>query len=195
MSGPSTQPDPIGLAGGLNLYGYAGGDPVNFSDPFGLCVDKDVNCENLVRMLRAQRGSEFQAAADRYDAQTTGRVHFYSRELNTSRWDAHNVDGDPKTFSLGNTRGAGGDVFLRGDVSTEDFLLTAVHESIHLAGSRSEGAAWHAAWNAYNQLSPRGQGAAMWNAAAFNQMWGGGFGRPLPASTTEPQTPQRPYNP
>jgi hypothetical protein len=25
------------LAGGLNLYGYAGGDPINFSDPFGLC--------------------------------------------------------------------------------------------------------------------------------------------------------------
>jgi hypothetical protein len=38
-SGPSTQPDPIGLAGGLNLYGYAGGDPINFSDPFGLCPD------------------------------------------------------------------------------------------------------------------------------------------------------------
>ncbi len=32
-----TQQDPIGLAGGLNLYGFAGGDPVNFSDPFGLC--------------------------------------------------------------------------------------------------------------------------------------------------------------
>ena len=31
--------DPIGLAGGLNLYGYAGGDPVNFSDPFGLCPE------------------------------------------------------------------------------------------------------------------------------------------------------------
>lgn len=27
----------MGLAGGLNLYGFAGGDPVNFSDPFGLC--------------------------------------------------------------------------------------------------------------------------------------------------------------
>ncbi|HEX7595428.1 MAG TPA: RHS repeat-associated core domain-containing protein, partial [Gemmatimonadaceae bacterium] len=31
-----TQEDPIGLAGGLNAYGFAGGDPVNFSDPFGL---------------------------------------------------------------------------------------------------------------------------------------------------------------
>jgi hypothetical protein len=35
--GQSTQEDPIGLAGGVNLYGFAAGDPVNFSDPFGLC--------------------------------------------------------------------------------------------------------------------------------------------------------------
>lgn len=31
--------DPIGLAGGANLYGFAAGDPVNFSDPFGLCPE------------------------------------------------------------------------------------------------------------------------------------------------------------
>jgi RHS repeat-associated protein len=36
-SGRFTQEDPIGLAGGLNLYGFASGDPVNLSDPFGLC--------------------------------------------------------------------------------------------------------------------------------------------------------------
>ncbi|MDP9350590.1 MAG: RHS repeat-associated core domain-containing protein, partial [Chloroflexota bacterium] len=33
-----TQEDPIGLAGGINLYGFADSDPVNYDDPFGLCV-------------------------------------------------------------------------------------------------------------------------------------------------------------
>jgi RHS repeat-associated protein len=36
-TGRFTQVDPIGLAGGMNHYGFANGDPVNFSDPFGLC--------------------------------------------------------------------------------------------------------------------------------------------------------------
>lgn len=35
-SGRFTQTDPIGLGGGLNAYGFAGGDPVNYDDPFGL---------------------------------------------------------------------------------------------------------------------------------------------------------------
>jgi hypothetical protein len=33
-----------GLAGGLNLYGFANGDPVNFSEPFGL-QPQDDPCE------------------------------------------------------------------------------------------------------------------------------------------------------
>ena len=40
-SGRFTQEDPIGLAGGMNLYGFGGGDPVNNSDPFGLCPPCD----------------------------------------------------------------------------------------------------------------------------------------------------------
>jgi RHS repeat-associated protein len=43
-SGRFTQVDPIGLAGGLNAYGFAGGDPVNYSDPFGLTCLIEGNC-------------------------------------------------------------------------------------------------------------------------------------------------------
>lgn len=39
VTGRFTQEDPIGLAGGLNLYGFAAGDPVNYTDPFGLCPE------------------------------------------------------------------------------------------------------------------------------------------------------------
>jgi RHS repeat-associated protein len=34
-TGRYVEPDPIGLAGGLNVYGYVGGDPVNRVDPDG----------------------------------------------------------------------------------------------------------------------------------------------------------------
>jgi RHS repeat-associated protein len=41
QTGRFTQEDPIGLAGGVNAYGFAGGDRVNFGDPFGLCPPKN----------------------------------------------------------------------------------------------------------------------------------------------------------
>ncbi|WP_309670459.1 RHS repeat-associated core domain-containing protein [Gemmatimonas sp.] len=56
LTGQFTQADPIGLAGGKNLYAFAGGDPVNYTDPFGLCppVDKNTtDCSPEMKRLLA----------------------------------------------------------------------------------------------------------------------------------------------
>jgi len=58
LTGRFTQEDPIGLAGGLNLYGFGGGDPVNFRDPFGLCPE-----ENKGNCTQSDVGSTAIAAA------------------------------------------------------------------------------------------------------------------------------------
>ncbi|WP_420129134.1 RHS repeat-associated core domain-containing protein, partial [Longimicrobium sp.] len=39
-TGQFTQMDPIGLAGGVNTYGFAEGDPISYSDPYGLSSEE-----------------------------------------------------------------------------------------------------------------------------------------------------------
>lgn len=61
VTGRFTQEDPIGLAGGLNAYGFANGDPISYGDPFGLCTDpKDPTClTDILANVRAAIGDFF----------------------------------------------------------------------------------------------------------------------------------------
>ena len=50
VSGRFTQPDPAGISGGLNTYGFAGADPINNSDPFGRCAVPNDSIEVIVQV-------------------------------------------------------------------------------------------------------------------------------------------------
>ncbi len=47
--------DPIGLAGGVNLYSYAGNNPVAYSDPFGLQAEGGPDCKQKTPQCTHQR--------------------------------------------------------------------------------------------------------------------------------------------
>jgi hypothetical protein len=171
-----TQIDPIGLAGGLNLYGFAGGDPVNFSDPFGLCKQKDQECHILVAMLRSQRGSAFSTAAAQYDRLQQGDVHFIAKS------QLGPISREQGVLGVSSV-GKDSDVWLVGQQSREDFLLTAVHEALHLEGLVHGQEFVQRMYDAYMQLSEEEQVRAV-NTAAWLHKWTAGQ-VPAPAATPE----------
>lgn len=146
-TGQFTQEDPIGLAGGLNLYGYANGDPVNFSDPFGLCEDDDPICRMFVdwmRSLSKKEGDVFDKTARIYDGLKNARVYL----VESDHIMLTHVGGDPykrrlqaatghvARYSNGKTKAvyiAG----LSGDRPPGNIVKTAVHEAVHVEGSDS----------------------------------------------------------
>jgi len=184
-TGRFTQEDPIGLAGGLNLYGFAGGDPINFWDPFGLCLEDDEVCADLVRQLRAQEGSEFHKAADAFDEYTGGRVSWVAGDNGLLNVNGTNTDGDPESWT-GGIKLASGDVLLNAGFSGADRLLTAVHEGYHLTGASETGLV-NAEYRAFKQLPENYQRSAVRHLDRFFHKLNTGSGHPL--RLVEPRKP------
>ena len=139
QSGQFTQQDPIGIAGGLNLYGFAGGDPVNNADPFGLCLEDDEVCLELVKFLRGLEGDVFQRAANAFNEYRGGSVQLVDREV-IHPWRAY----------LGRVH-ENGDVWIANDLLKGDYAITAVHESRHLP-TDVDGGIKHVRGDRRNQL-------------------------------------------
>jgi len=98
-TGRFTQEDPLGLAGGLNLYGFAAGDPVNFSDPFGLrvCFKGDAR-----KRQELQEAAENAINADiEVDKRwcVTGVTARPGEGFESLRKEFQELVGDPSTFS------------------------------------------------------------------------------------------------
>jgi RHS repeat-associated protein len=91
-TGRFTQEDPLGLAGGLNLYGFASGDPVNLSDPFGLCPPED---DNNADCVEPDAGESDAGESDAGSATSTQECNLSCRE----EWATiKGGNGDPGVF-------------------------------------------------------------------------------------------------
>ncbi len=81
QTGQFTQMDPIGLAGGLNAYGFAAGDPVTYSDPYGLCPPQDLDMSFRCLWKLVKNALEPNPLIPIGDVQVPGRVAWDPRNF------------------------------------------------------------------------------------------------------------------
>jgi RHS repeat-associated protein len=98
-------PDPVGMAAGINMYAYAGNDPINSVDPSGLAAEAVVNfvANNFCLICSAQAGENLPSTL-RYTA--PGET-FYRYETDASQYSKIGPNGSvaPNTYAAPATEG------------------------------------------------------------------------------------------
>ena len=115
-TGRFTQEDPLELGGGLNLYGFANSDPINFSDPIGLCPKISVNGKNVtisanLRFAADALPADKNAITSGIANAWKGKHGGYNISVNLADKGAPAVDVKVTGHTSGDLAGAGGDAW------------------------------------------------------------------------------------
>jgi RHS repeat-associated protein len=175
-TGRFTQEDPIGLAGGLNLYGFAGGDPVNSEDPFGLCPwtgqtrDRNLNdCPKDAKGNEDKRTTSFRLLMADSGPKGNQTVDYVIQQgVNVQLMNGIGECG-PDYEGCSSKRDNW--MKLNGARSPSTVAALAVHEVTHLAvpnpcnGCRNEAIAWIRSVDFYSRLPKKLQTASDYNGA------------------------------
>lgn len=166
-----TQPDPIGLAGGLNLYGYANGDPINGSDPFGLEVVFKNDDDGTLRQAWNHAKRALREQARNGDKEAAGAL-YSMRRMENDKDNTFTFVNESLAHSLGDAMGQTARIDVAGigrARSVDGLSVNVASVMVHEAG--------HLFYNAtpIHQLNPSSAGsnsyAMSWDNAYRRSVW------------------------